>query len=252
MEVSHRIDGRLRMAPPALVACLFGLASFAVIAAVLILMGFLITRGPLHAPIIRWDQSVTRWFASQQTDARNTATSVGSTLGMTQVIIGIELLAAIVLAIVRRWRDLAFLMTAVALEASVAFTTSFVVDRPRPSVIRLDVVPPTRSFPSGHTAAAIALYVGLAIIITPHVRARVVRIAIWTIALLVPVYVGVSRVYRGMHHATDVIGSLILGVLALTAAWALVAYVASVWRRQQPVAAQTGIESEHRAAEVTA
>ena len=38
------------------------------------------------------------------------------------------------------------------------------------SVIRLDIVPPTKSFPSGHTAAAIALYLGLAILTTPHVQ----------------------------------------------------------------------------------
>jgi hypothetical protein len=36
-----------------------------------------------------------------------------------------------------------------------------------------------------------------------------------------------------MHHATDVLGSLILGVMALSVGWLVVATTAGVWREQQ-------------------
>ena len=206
---------------------------FLVTAAVLILVGLFITQGPFAGPIGRWDAHVSQWFVDLRTEMWNRATVVGSGLGMTEVIVGLELLALLVLAVMRRWRDAAFLFCAVTLEASVAFSTSIIVDRPRPDVIRLDDVPPTKSFPSGHTAAAIALYIGLAIILTPHVRHAVFRSLIWLFAVLIPVFVGVSRVYRGMHHATDVFGSLILGTLALGFAWLIVACVACVWRERQ-------------------
>jgi undecaprenyl-diphosphatase len=171
---------------------------------------------------------------------------------MTEVIVGLELLALLVLAVIRRWRDAAFLFCAVTLEAAVAFSTSIIVDRPRPKVIRLDDVPPTKSFPSGHTAAAIALYVGLAIVLTPHVRHAAFRALIWLFAVLIPVFVGISRVYRGMHHATDVFGSVILGTLALGFAWLIVACVASVWRDRQLAFPEAGVaEIDRTPAEAT-
>lgn len=42
---------------------------------------------------------------------------------------------------------------------------TLVVHRPRPPVARLDVAPETSSFPSGHTAAAVALYGCIAILV---------------------------------------------------------------------------------------
>ena len=240
MDIPERFGDRFRDHRPAVVSFWLVLAGFLATAAVLILIGLFITQGPFAGPIGRWDASISRWFESQRNETWNRLTVFGSGLGMTEVIVGVELVAVAVLAIVRRWRDVAFLVLAVTLEASVAFTSSFVVDRPRPTVIRLDDVPPTKSFPSGHTAAAIALYVGLAILLTPHVRHAALRAVIWLLAVLIPVFVAVSRVYRGMHHTTDVIGSLILGSLALGLAWLIVACVASVWRQRHDTLAGTG------------
>jgi membrane-associated phospholipid phosphatase len=232
MDISEGFGERFRDRQPAVVAFGLVVAGFLATAAVLILVGLLITRGAFAGPIGRWDAHASQWFENQRTERWNRATMLGSGLGMTEVIVGLELLAVLVLAIIRHWRDAAFLICAVTLEASVALTTSIVVDRPRPHVIRLDAAPPTKSFPSGHTAAAIALYVGMAIILTPHVRQTALRGMIWLLAVLIPVFVGFSRAYRGMHHATDVFGSLILGSLALGIAWLIVACVASVWRER--------------------
>jgi membrane-associated phospholipid phosphatase len=253
MDTSERFGERFGDHRPAVVAFWLIVAGFLTTAAVLILVGLLVTHGPFAGPIGRWDAHVSQWFEHRRTETWNSVTVFGSGLGMTEVIVGLELVAVLVLAVIRRWRDAAFLVLAVTLEASVALATSILVDRPRPSVIRLDDVPPTKSFPSGHTAAAIALYVGLAIILTPHVRNPALRTIIWLLAVLVPVFVGVSRVYRGMHHATDVIGSLILGSLVLGLAWLIVACVACVWReRQDALPGATTVQgNERQPAEVT-
>lgn len=235
MDISERIGKRSRDHRPAVVALWLFVAGFVATATVLILVGLFITHGPYAGPIARWDAAVSHWFEDRRTATWNSITVFGSGLGMTEVIVGLELVAAVVLAIIRRWRDAAFLVCAVTLEASVALTTSIVVDRPRPTVIRLDDVPPTKSFPSGHTAAAIALYVGIAIILSPHVRNTAIRAVIWLLAVLIPMFVGISRIYRGMHHATDVIGSLILGSLAIGCAWLIVGCVAAVWRERHDV-----------------
>jgi undecaprenyl-diphosphatase len=252
MDITERFGERFRDHHPAVVAFWLILAGFLVTAVVLILVGLFITQGPFAGPIGRWDAHVSLWFVDLRTETWNRVTVIGSGFGMTEVIVGLELLALLVLAVIRRWRDAAFLFCAVTLEAAVALSTSIIVDRPRPNVIRLDDVPPTKSFPSGHTAAAIALYVGLAIILTPHVRHAAIRALIWLFAVLIPAFVGISRVYRGMHHATDVFGSVILGTLALSFAWLIVACVASVWRDRQLAIPEARVaEVERTPAEAT-
>ena len=84
--------------------------------------------------------------------------------------------------------------------------------------MKLDTAPPTSSFPSGHTAASIALYIGVLFIIGRRMRPSVGRTLLQIVLLAVPVAVGLSRLYRGMHHPTDVIAGVVLGVLCLAVA----------------------------------
>jgi membrane-associated phospholipid phosphatase len=65
------------------------------------------------------------------------------------------------------------------------------------------------------------LYAGLAIIVGTLTRSFVPRALAWLLAVVLPIFVALSRLYRGMHHPTDVIGSCVLGVGAL--AFALLA-----------------------------
>ena len=124
-------------------------------------------------------------------------------------------LACIILAIGRHWRELGFIVAGLAVEASVSFTTSTLITRTRPNVPRLDAAQPTGSFPSGHTAAAIVLYVSLAIVITSLVRNTFLRALAWLLAIALPIYVGFSRLYQGMHHPTDLIGSVVIAAGSL-------------------------------------
>jgi undecaprenyl-diphosphatase len=101
-------------------------------------------------------------------------------------------------------------------------TTTLFVDRARPPVHRLDTAPPTSSFPSGHTAAAIVLYIGLIIVVHRVWRRNAATIGVAVVLALVPVVVGLSRLSRGMHHPTDVIAGALLGTVALLVACALV------------------------------
>lgn len=101
---------------------------------------------------------------------------------------------------------------AISLETAVFVTAAALVGRPRPQVRRLDRAAPTSSFPSGHTAASTALHLTLADLLPGAGRpARATRAALrW----LVPPLVGWSRLYRGMHHPSDVAVGLAVGVWA--------------------------------------
>lgn len=213
--LGERLGGRLRTHRPIVAGGAVAFAGYIVMTVLLIGLGLILTKLLVGGPVGTWDDSVNRWFVAQRTTTLNSVSSVGSDLGATLTIIGIAVAASIVLAIRRCWRELGFLAAALTLEATVSLTTSLVVNRSRPHVVRLDAAPPTASFPSGHTAAAIALYVGLALLITSRVRSVTVRVLVWLLAIAIPIYVGISRLYRGMHHPTDVMGSVVLGAGAL-------------------------------------
>jgi undecaprenyl-diphosphatase len=83
-------------------------------------------------------------------------------------------------------------------------------------VAKLDGPVPTSSFPSGHVAATICLYGAIAILAFPRTRAWW-RWALVALAVLMPLWVALSRMYQGMHHPTDVLGSVLLAAGWLTA-----------------------------------
>jgi undecaprenyl-diphosphatase len=85
-------------------------------------------------------------------------------------------------------------------------------------VPRLDDLPVNASYYSGHTAASVSVYCGLALLITSRVQNAVLRTGIWLVAIAIPLLVGLSRMYRGMHHPTDVAAGLLVGIGTLIVA----------------------------------
>jgi undecaprenyl-diphosphatase len=148
-------------------------------------------------------------LVATRTPTWNLWTHIGSYLGETVTVIAIAVVATVILAVRRFWASIAFLVGALLIEVTSFLVTTFLIDRDRPHVPKLDVAPPTSSYPSGHTAAAIVLYTALAIIISSRTRLVAVRVLVWTLAVVLPIAVGLSRMQRGMHHPTDLAGSVI-------------------------------------------
>ena len=194
----------------------------AAIAAWLVVLGISIAVGLLVTEVIVPIDAVSdadEWLPSeleeQRTPFLTDASVVLEFLSGGKMLPGILIVTTIVCAWFRRWRIAAFLVFALGLESATYRVTSILTPRERPDVERLEMLDPDASYPSGHTAASIAVYVGLAALATSRIRHRGARIAIWTVALLIPPIVALARMYRGMHHPLDVLGGVLVGVLAL-------------------------------------
>lgn len=201
---------------PVVVFLLTMLAGLAVIATVSIACGFFVTRVLEH---ISWlasaDERVNVWLADHRTPSRTSASLVGSIMGGGVVLPIVAGAVALVCALFRQWRIAAFAVFALGVESATYRITTLVVHSHRPRVARLEHLPVNASYPSGHTAAALAVYGGLALLFTSRFHGRGFRSFAWLSALLLVAFVAASRLYRGMHHPLDVAGGLVVGVLAL-------------------------------------
>jgi membrane-associated phospholipid phosphatase len=182
---------------------------------VMIGLGLLVTKVAEHTWPFTVEDGVNRGFASDRTSFWNGVTWFFSMVGSTPVIIGVTIICAIVLRVkLHSWREPLYLCGAVSAQAIVFFFATLAIDRQRPQVKHLDDSPPTSSFPSGHTSAAVALYVGLAFVLAMLVRRTWVKVLCWAL-VLVPVCVALSRLYRGMHHPSDVTASFLNGIVCI-------------------------------------
>ena len=163
------------------------------------------------------DGSLDRWFVAHRMSTWNRVTWVGSHMAQTTTAAAVALVAFFALRIwLRRWYESIVLVIALGGEVLIFLTVTAIVHRPRPPVPRLDPAPPTSSFPSGHTAAAVTVYGFLAFVIWRYMANRWLANLLCLLLIAVPVAVGISRLYRGAHYPTDVIGGAVLGVVWLS------------------------------------
>jgi len=165
------------------------------------------------------DEGIEEAFARHRGVTLNHVTAFLSGMANTIPITAAALVLAIVWRLVAKsWKGLALVAIGLVLEVSSFVTMAAFVGRDRPDVVRLDQSPPTSSFPSGHTAACTVLYGTLAVLVFSRTRRVGARILIAVVAVVVPLAVGFGRMYRGMHHPTDVLVGALLGIGALTVA----------------------------------
>ncbi|MEU5529834.1 phosphatase PAP2 family protein [Micromonospora chersina] len=184
----------------------------ALLFSVMVALGLLVTRVLAKTWPFTVEDTVNRELAAHRTAGWNDVSLVFSTLASTQLIVVVTVLVALVLRLVlHRWREPIFLCAAVSAQALIFLFTTMAIDRRRPAVEHMDSSPPTSSFPSGHTSAAMALYVGIAVLLALRARSTAAKVTWWTLLVLVPVGVALTRMYRGMHHPSDVAASFLNG-----------------------------------------
>ena len=129
--------------------------------ALLAIAGLLLTRVFDGGPLFAADHQVSQWFFQRRTPMLNTWTDVATSIANTAAAIALTVVLVIGLRLwLKRWRESVTILVSISGELFIFVLVTASVHRQRPSVPHLDPAPPTSSFPSGHTGAAVALYVG--------------------------------------------------------------------------------------------
>ena len=208
---TERLPAETKHRPPARTAALAAIPLVLVAAS---LWGLLIAFGAFAldngSPLDRWDDRIERRLAAHRTSTWNTITHYVTWGSETITIIILTAISVVVLRLVlHRWREGWLLVLATTGQALIFLCTQLVIGRQRPPVPQLDHGIPTSSYPSGHTAAAVAFYGGLAVIAWWTSSPRPLRVVLTLLGVLAPVSIALARMYRGMHHPTDVLASAV-------------------------------------------
>ena len=186
-SLSARTGSRLSGVHPVLVFLGGIVLSYLALASTTLLVGLFFTETILPlGGLEEADADTVEWLVDQRTPTLNDVSFFGSEISGGIVLPILVVLLAIGFAIRRHWLAAVFALFCVALESATYRTTVFFVDRERPDVVRLDDLPPDASFPSGHVAASIAVYGGLALLVTSRLTSGVHRAIVWGIAVAIP------------------------------------------------------------------
>jgi undecaprenyl-diphosphatase len=161
------------------------------------------------------DENFSQWLADNRSPMQEDISWVGSTLSGGHVVPAVLGIGLVTCLVTRRWLLAAFVVLVVAVESATYRVTSLIVERERPDVERLESLPVDASYPSGHTAAAAAMYGGLLLLLASRFDNAVVRVVAIVLGVSIPLFVAWARMYRGMHHLSDVIAGLLMGLGAL-------------------------------------
>jgi membrane-associated phospholipid phosphatase len=200
---------------PAVVFAAALIVGWVLVAALSIGLGLLVTDEVVPADgVASADQSFVESLVDERTPFLTDVSTVGSTVG-SYVLVGVAILTALFFAHRRQWVLAAYAAFLPMIESSLYRITSAAAPRQRPDVPRLEDLPVDASYPSGHTAASIAVYGGLVLLLTTRISSPRRRLLAWVGAILIAVFVAMSRMYRGMHHPIDAVAGVLVGVAAI-------------------------------------
>lgn len=89
-----------------------------------------------------------------------------------------------------------------------------IVARQRPNVLRL-VGEEGYSFPSGHAMVSMGFYGFLIYLIYTNIKSKKIKYPLIIFLSILILLIGISRIYLGVHYATDIIGGFIIGIMYL-------------------------------------
>jgi undecaprenyl-diphosphatase len=106
--------------------------------------------------------------------------------------------------------------------------------RPRPELVAHLVEVQTASFPSGHAMLSATTFLTLGALLARIQSRRRLKAYVISVAILLTLMIGTSRVYLGVHWPTDVLAGWCAGAAWAMGCWLLAMWLQSRGRIEQP------------------
>lgn len=168
--------------------------------------------------VYRVDQAVQGWFGHRRQPAvtvlLRAATDIGGTAGLTTLV---SVVAALLLARKARASAIFLLVTAGA-GALLNLLLKLIFARARPDLASALAEARWYSFPSGHAMGSFITFGALAYLVLRQPWPWVARSGGLAVAMTMVILVGLSRVYLGVHWASDIAGGWSAGTVWLISA----------------------------------
>lgn len=118
------------------------------------------------------------------------------------------------LSLIWKYKDSLYLVCTVITSTILNNLIKVIIRRERPNHFRY-IIETTYSFPSGHAMASMSFYGGIIILIMySNLNKRIKYILAILLGVLI-FLIGLSRVYLGAHHASDIIGGWLCSYILL-------------------------------------
>ena len=175
-----------------------------------------ITRELIEGDVSAMDSAILIAVARRRTPWLTIAAVDVTALGSITLVVLFSVFTLVVLLVLRDRLGALQLLTASVGAGILTLVTKNLIERIRPAEAQQLIVVSGFSYPSGHSVSTSALYLTIAIIAGRYVQHSGARAAIFLAVSVMLIMIGASRVYLGVHYATDVMSGISLG-----AAWAL-------------------------------
>ena len=203
-------------------ALVAGLALLAVAAVLAVAVAADPTSPPFQSIDDRWLQ----WMVDVRTPWLINLAKVMSFVGSPKVTLPLRLLVVLLLAVRRRWLQLAVFVAVVVLSELCIGPLKSVVERPRPPGTL--IATSGSSFPSGHAIAAATTAFGLVIVLLPASPGRLRWIGV---AAAFAGLMALSRTLLAAHWLSDVVAGVCIGTGLALALPAGAELLRSGWQR---------------------
>ncbi|KRK89968.1 phosphatase PAP2 family protein [Lentilactobacillus sunkii] len=136
-------------------------------------------------------------------------------LGNYESLLGFTVGAGLILFLVRKVRAALFLLiNGVVLAGPVNTLIKHLINRPRPTLPHMVAVH-SSSFPSGHSMSIMIVAGSLILLANRILRTNTQKLIVDALLMIVIIGIGISRIYVGVHFASDVLGGWTLGAVTL-------------------------------------
>ncbi len=172
------------------------------------------------------DEGALFWFENHHAPWLTTLMKGVTFLGERDVLLSLILAAAIGFFLAKMPRTAAIVVMTALLAYLLAHNVKPLVGKARPDVAwRLIPLPQDKSFPSGHALNSMADFGMIALITSHRLKRRSSRWLVLGLGFSLPLLIGFSRPYLGVHYPSDVLGGWTAGVAcALLAYWAVLCW----------------------------